>query len=148
MLSALTGSPENQIEYFIRITASTEPLETAYKNRIETVTDDEENPDIADETGFEFPAPGRDGEQYLMTHEHQLLVRNVVRNALRVLGYRERAIIKLRFGLADGYEYTYEEIGHIFRVTRERIRQIINKGLLKLRRHFQTNCLDAEDWIE
>lgn len=48
------------------------------------------------------------------------------------LTHREREIIKLRFGYPDGYVYTLEEIGRIFRVTRERARQIEGKALRKL----------------
>ncbi|MBR5160990.1 MAG: RNA polymerase subunit sigma-70, partial [Thermoguttaceae bacterium] len=43
-----------------------------------------------------------------------------------------REIIKLRYGLGDGYSYTLEEVGQIFRVTRERIRQIEAKAVRKL----------------
>jgi len=49
------------------------------------------------------------------------------------LSVREREIIKLRFGLGDGYIYTLEEVGKIFKVTRERVRQIEAKALRKLR---------------
>jgi RNA polymerase primary sigma factor len=49
-----------------------------------------------------------------------------------VLDYREREILRLRFGLADGYAYTLEEVGKIFSVTRERIRQIETKALRTL----------------
>ena len=48
------------------------------------------------------------------------------------LSYREREIIKLRYGLADGYTYTLEEVGKIFSVTRERVRQIESKAVRKL----------------
>ncbi len=54
----------------------------------------------------------------------------------RLLGQlteREREVLKLRFGLEDGYPRTLEEVGHIFEVTRERIRQIEAKALNKLR---------------
>jgi len=54
--------------------------------------------------------------------------------ALDGLSYREREIIRLRFGLADGYAYTLEEVGTIFQVTRERVRQIEAKAVEKLRR--------------
>ena len=52
---------------------------------------------------------------------------------MKTLSYREREIIKLRYGLGDGYSYTLEEVGHIFKVTRERIRQIEAKALRQLR---------------
>ena len=48
------------------------------------------------------------------------------------LSWREREIIKLRFGLGDGYNYTLEEVGYIFKVTRERIRQIEQRAMSKL----------------
>ena len=52
----------------------------------------------------------------------------------RSLSYRERTIINLRYGLGDGYFYTLEEVGHIFKVTRERIRYIERKALVKIDR--------------
>ena len=45
---------------------------------------------------------------------------------------REREIIRLRYGLGDGYTYTLEEVGRIFKVTRERVRQIEAKAVKKL----------------
>lgn len=51
---------------------------------------------------------------------------------LKTLSYREREIIKLRYGLDDGYSYTLEEVGHIFKVTKDRIRQIEAKAVRKL----------------
>lgn len=53
--------------------------------------------------------------------------------ALKKLSYREREILKLRYGLGDGLRYTLEECGHIFKCTRERIRQIERKALEKIR---------------
>jgi RNA polymerase primary sigma factor len=49
------------------------------------------------------------------------------------LSYREREIVKLRYGLGDGHNYTLEEVARVFRVTRERIRQIEVKAFRKLR---------------
>ncbi len=49
-----------------------------------------------------------------------------------VLTYREREILKLRYGAGDGYLYTLEEVGRIFKMTRERVRQLECKGLRKL----------------
>ncbi len=51
---------------------------------------------------------------------------------METLNYREREILKLRYGLADGYAYTLEEVGKIFSVTRERVRQIESKAVRKL----------------
>jgi RNA polymerase primary sigma factor len=62
----------------------------------------------------------------------QEMLRIRIQSVLKTLSYREREIIKLRYGLGDGYSYTLEEVGHIFRVTRERIRQIEAKAVRKL----------------
>ncbi|MGL4595712.1 MAG: sigma-70 family RNA polymerase sigma factor, partial [Thermoguttaceae bacterium] len=51
---------------------------------------------------------------------------------LKTLTFREREIIKLRYGLENGYSYTLEEVGRIFQVTRERVRQIEAKAVQKL----------------
>lgn len=62
----------------------------------------------------------------------QEMLRRRINKVLKTLSYREREIIKLRYGLGDGYSYTLEEVGHIFKVTRERIRQIEAKAVRKL----------------
>jgi RNA polymerase primary sigma factor len=62
----------------------------------------------------------------------QEMLRDRITQVLKTLSYREREIIKLRYGLGDGYSYTLEEVGHIFKVTRERIRQIEAKAVRKL----------------
>ncbi|MDB4670709.1 sigma-70 family RNA polymerase sigma factor [Pirellulaceae bacterium] len=62
----------------------------------------------------------------------QEMLRGRIDRVLKTLSYREREIIKLRYGLGDGYSYTLEEVGHIFKVTRERIRQIEAKAVRKL----------------
>ncbi len=62
----------------------------------------------------------------------QEMLRGRIDKVLKTLSYREREIIKLRYGLGDGYSYTLEEVGHIFKVTRERIRQIEAKAVRKL----------------
>jgi len=66
------------------------------------------------------------------TGASQEMLRSRINKVLKTLSYREREIIKLRYGLGDGYSYTLEEVGHIFKVTRERIRQIESKALKKL----------------
>ena len=64
---------------------------------------------------------------------NQAALKTSIARALDGLSYREREIIRLRFGLADGYSYTLEEVGTIFDVTRERVRQIEAKAVEKLR---------------
>ncbi|MHB1158619.1 MAG: RNA polymerase sigma factor RpoD [Phycisphaerales bacterium] len=62
----------------------------------------------------------------------QEMLRDRIEAVLKTLTYREREIIKLRYGLGDGYTYTLEEVGRIFKVTRERVRQVEAKALRKL----------------
>jgi RNA polymerase primary sigma factor len=60
------------------------------------------------------------------------MLKQKIDSVLKTLTYREREIIKLRYGLGDGYTYTLEEVGRIFKVTRERVRQIEAKAVRKL----------------
>ena len=76
---------------------------------------------------------------------HQML-RDKITHVLKSLTYREREIIKLRYGLGDGYSYTLEETGRIFKVTRERIRQIESKALRKLQH--QTRAEHLRGFVE
>lgn len=62
----------------------------------------------------------------------QEMLKDKIDVVLKTLTYREREIIKLRYGLGDGYTYTLEEVGRIFKVTRERVRQIEAKAVRKL----------------
>ena len=55
-----------------------------------------------------------------------------IEHVLKTLTYREREILKLRYGIGDGYTYTLEEVGRISKVTRERVRQVEAKALRKL----------------
>jgi RNA polymerase primary sigma factor len=59
-------------------------------------------------------------------------LREKIEALLKTLTFREREIIRLRYGLGDGYNYTLEEVGRIFKVTRERVRQIEAKAVRKL----------------
>ncbi len=61
------------------------------------------------------------------------LLKKQVDEVLKTLTTREERVIRLRFGIDDGYHRTLEEVGNIFQVTRERIRQIEDKALKKLR---------------
>lgn len=63
---------------------------------------------------------------------HRILLREQIRGLLGTLNYREREILKLRYGLEDGFTYTLEEIGRIFKLSRERARQIETQALAKL----------------
>ena len=64
-------------------------------------------------------------------------------DVLGTLTYREREIIKLRYGLGDGFTYTLEEVGKIFKVTRERVRQIEAKAIRKLQHPIRSRLLEG-----
>jgi RNA polymerase primary sigma factor len=71
------------------------------------------------------------------------LLREKIDGLLKTLTYREREIIKLRYGLGDGYTYTLEEVGRIFKVTRERVRQIEAKAVRKLQHPVRSQQLEG-----
>jgi len=62
----------------------------------------------------------------------QDMLKQRIEQVLKSLTYREREIVKLRYGIGDGYTYTLEEVGRIFKVTRERVRQVEAKAIKKL----------------
>ena len=62
---------------------------------------------------------------------------------LKTLSYREREIIKLRYGIGDGYTYTLEEVGRIFKVTRERVRQVEAKAIRKMQHPIRARKLEG-----
>ncbi len=96
---------------------------------------------------------GEDGDSFLgdfisdelsenpETAVEESALRNDLHRALESLTDRERTVIELRFGLADGKERTLEEVGSAFNVTRERIRQIEAKALRKLRHPTRSKVL-------
>ncbi len=75
-----------------------------------------------------------------------VVLREQLEKVLDTLNERECEVLKLRFGLEDGYSRTLEEVGHIFEVTRERIRQIEAKALQKLRQPSRTK--ELRDYLE
>jgi RNA polymerase primary sigma factor len=74
------------------------------------------------------------------------LLKEQIQAALGVLSDREREVLQMRFGLADGQDHTLEEVGKFFGVTRERIRQIEAKALRKLRH--PTRSRQLRDYLE
>jgi RNA polymerase primary sigma factor len=76
----------------------------------------------------------------------ETLLKEQIRSVLDTLPPREQEVLKMRFGLEDGYSLTLEEVGLYFNVTRERIRQIEAKALRRLRHPRRANGL--RDYIE
>jgi RNA polymerase primary sigma factor len=87
----------------------------------------------------EFLADHRDDDPLYDTHQQALKHR--IDEAMKSLNYREREILRLRYGLMDGYAYTLEEVGKIFSVTRERVRQIETKAVRKLQQPYRARSL-------
>jgi RNA polymerase primary sigma factor len=85
-------------------------------------SDDSYFGDFIEDEGAESPV-------HAATHE---MLKDKIERVLQTLTFREREIIKLRYGIGDGYTYTLEEVGRIFKVTRERVRQIEAKAVRKL----------------
>lgn len=80
-----------------------------------------------------------EGNQERTANVHE--AREAITDVLKTLNYREREIIKLRYGLGDGVSYTLEEVAHIFKVTRDRIRQIEAKAIRKMQQPSRSSRL-------
>ena len=71
------------------------------------------------------------------------MLKDKIEGVLKTLTYREREIIKLRYGIGVGYTYTLEEVGRIFKVTRERVRQVEAKAIRKLQHPVRARKLEG-----
>jgi RNA polymerase primary sigma factor len=76
----------------------------------------------------------------------QRLLNEQIVSVLNTLPAREQKVIRMRFGLDDGYSHTLEEVGYVFKVTRERIRQIEDKALRSLRH--PTRARKLKDYLD
>lgn len=85
----------------------------------------------SDETEFGDLLPDYTEAEAGDTAGHKML-QDRLRNLLEKLSWREREIVKMRYGLGDGYNYTLQEVAYVFRVTRERIRQLEARALRRL----------------
>jgi len=72
---------------------------------------------------------------------NQELLKDRLADVMQTLNHREREILRMRYGLTDGYAYTLEEVGKIFSVTRERVRQIEAKAVRKLQQPYRCRGL-------
>ncbi len=84
-----------------------------------------------------------EGTQSPLTTATHAMLKDKIDGLLKTLTYREREIIRLRYGLGDGYTYTLEEVGRIFKVTRERVRQIEAKAVRKLQHPVRSKQLEG-----
>lgn len=106
---------------------------------LETPIGEEEDSHLADFVPDDESTSPTDAASFLMLREK-------IEEALDQLTPRERDVLKMRFGLDDGYPHTLEEVGRHFQVTRERIRQIEAKALKKLRH--PTRCRRLRDYVD
>ncbi len=83
------------------------------------------------------------GAESPVTAATQEMLKDKIHQVLSTLTYREREIIKLRYGLGDGQTYTLEEVGKMFNVTRERVRQIEAKAVRKLQHPVRSRRLEG-----
>ncbi|HUT57084.1 MAG TPA: sigma-70 family RNA polymerase sigma factor, partial [Phycisphaerae bacterium] len=74
---------------------------------------------------------------------NQELLKDRLADVMQALNHREREILRLRYGLTDGYAYTLEEVGKIFNVTRERVRQVEAKAIRKLQHPVRSRKLEG-----
>ncbi|HKB04864.1 MAG TPA: sigma-70 family RNA polymerase sigma factor [Gemmataceae bacterium] len=81
-------------------------------------------------------------------HVDQHLLRERIGEVLRSLAQREREVIELRYGLKDGQPKTLDEVARLFGITRERIRQIEARGILKLRQPIRSARLEQFAEVE
>jgi RNA polymerase primary sigma factor len=95
-----------------------------------------------DDTYFgEFLQDYREDDPLLEMNQEMLKSR--IADVLQSLDYRDREILRLRYGLVDGYSYTLEEVGKVFAVTRERVRQIETKAVRALQHPIRARQLSG-----
>jgi len=120
-IAAEMGEPIEKVRYIIKISQDTVSLETS-------VGDDDEDSTLEDFIeDVKNITPDRVAALQLL--------RDYVRDVIKDLTPREQKILEMRFGLPDGVTHTLEEVGREFDVTRERIRQIEAKALLRIKAH-------------
>ncbi|MBI5933134.1 MAG: sigma-70 family RNA polymerase sigma factor [Chloroflexi bacterium] len=146
--------PTADVQTILRAHAENQPLDAAMQRRLETATrrigralrSAEEPISLDGPVGGESAShledfiPDEDSPSPLDSAVRDML-RDQIRHALESLTDRERQVLELRFGLADGQSHTLDEVSEFYNVTRERIRQIEAKALRKLRHPSQTRLL-------
>lgn len=126
--AAEMGVPVDKIRHIIKISQDTVPLETPVGG------DDDDGSILADFVADEdsISPDAMAGRRILKDHLNEIISE---------LQMREQKILEMRFGLKDGVTHTLEEVGKVFGVTRERIRQIEAKALEKIRQHHKIDKL-------
>ncbi len=133
------GREPNPEEIAERADMSIEDAKCVYKMTRQPLSLDQPVGDHEDNYFGEFLEEQRDEDPLYDTNLEALKER--LEEVMTDLSYREREILRLRYGLADGYTYTLEEVGKIFSVTRERVRQIESKAVRKLQSPYRSRTL-------
>lgn len=120
-VAAEMGTSVKKVRDLVKISMDTLSLETPVGD-----SDDDSTLEAFIENKRDLSPEEITSKRLLKTHVHEII---------NELSDRERRILELRFGLIDGQTHTLEEVGRVFGVTRERIRQIEAKALEKLRQH-------------
>jgi RNA polymerase primary sigma factor len=81
------------------------------------------------ELDFDSIQSGINTLHHARKHEQE----DIICSVMNTLGERASKVLRLRFGIGDGYSWTLDDVGSVFNVTRERVRQIEAKGLRNLR---------------
>lgn len=127
-LAAELGLSVEEVRYLKKINQDTFSLDQPFSD------DDESNSSYKDVIKDESTiSPEESAAQDLMMSQ--------LNDILKDISPREQKVLRMRFGLEDGIPHTLEEVGEIFGVTRERIRQIEMKSLKKLKNHPLINRL-------
>ena len=106
---------------------------------LETPVGEEEDSLLGDFIEDKYVDSPANTAAYRLLHEQ-------INTVLKTLPAREQKVIRMRFGLDDGYSHTLEEVGYVFKVTRERIRQIEAKALRRLRH--PTRARKLKDYLD
>jgi RNA polymerase primary sigma factor len=125
-ISAQLGLPVEKVREVMKISQETVSLNDFIKD-----SEDSSLGDLIEDTEVDSPAQNAAFS----------MLRDQISNALNSLTSREEKVIRLRFGIDDGCPRTLEEVGEIFNITRERVRQIEAKALSKLRHPSRSNIL-------
>ena len=133
------GREPNPEEIAERAGLSVEDTKCVSKMSRQPLSLDQPVGDHEDNFFGEFLEEHRDDDPLYDTNLKALKQR--LEQVMEELTYREREILRLRYGLADGYTYTLEEVGKIFSVTRERVRQIESKAVRKLQLPYRSRSL-------
>lgn len=133
------GREPNPEEIAERAGLSVEDAKCVYKMTRQPLSLDQPVGDHEDNYFGEFLEEKRDEDP--LYDSNMAALKERLEEVMTDLSYREREILRLRYGLADGYTYTLEEVGKIFSVTRERVRQIESKAVRKLQSPYRSRSL-------